>query len=66
VRRFPKAIVSASLAGLNITRLIIAQRLSTIRNAARIIVLTGGEVVQSGTFEELCAAPALFQMRSIG
>ena len=55
-----QAIVSASLAGLNITRLIIAQRLSTVRNASRIIVLTGGEVMQSGTVEQLSAVPGMF------
>ena len=55
-----QAIVSASLAGLNITRLIIAQRLSTVRNVDRVIVLAGGEVMQSGTVEELSAVPGMF------
>ncbi len=35
------------------TRLVIAQRLSTIRMAHRIHVLQGGRVVQSGRYEEL-------------
>jgi ABC-type bacteriocin/lantibiotic exporter with double-glycine peptidase domain len=55
-----QAIVSASLAGLNITRLIIAQRLSTVKNVDRVIVLAGGEVMQSGTVEELSAVPGMF------
>jgi ABC-type bacteriocin/lantibiotic exporter with double-glycine peptidase domain len=55
-----QAIVSASLARLNITRLIIAQRLSTVRSADRIIVLVGGEVAQTGSFDELSVAPGVF------
>ena len=55
-----QAIVSASLAKLNVTRIVIAQRLSTVRDADRIIVLSGGKIVQSGTFVELATAPGLF------
>jgi NHLM bacteriocin system ABC transporter ATP-binding protein len=55
-----QAIVSASVARLNVTRVIIAQRLSTVKSADRIIVLAGGEIVQQGTFDELCAGPGLF------
>jgi ABC-type bacteriocin/lantibiotic exporter with double-glycine peptidase domain len=55
-----QAIVSASLAKLNVTRVVIAQRLSTVKSADRIIVLAGGEIVQSGTFAELIDAPGMF------
>jgi NHLM bacteriocin system ABC transporter ATP-binding protein len=55
-----QAIVSASVARLNVTRVVIAQRLSTVRSADRIVVLAGGAIVQQGTFEELAAAPGLF------
>ena len=55
-----QAIVSASVAKLNVTRIVIAQRLSTVKRADRIIVLSSGEIVQVGTFEELIAAPGLF------
>jgi NHLM bacteriocin system ABC transporter ATP-binding protein len=55
-----QAIVGASLMRLNVTRIVIAHRLSTVQNADRIIVLADGEIVQSGTFEALSAVPGPF------
>jgi ABC-type bacteriocin/lantibiotic exporter with double-glycine peptidase domain len=55
-----QSIVSASLARLNVTRIIIAHRLSTVQHADRILVLVAGRLVQSGTFQELSAAPGVF------
>jgi NHLM bacteriocin system ABC transporter ATP-binding protein len=55
-----QSIVSASLAKLNVTRIIIAHRLSTVQHADRILVLVAGRLVQSGTFRELSAAPGVF------
>jgi NHLM bacteriocin system ABC transporter ATP-binding protein len=55
-----QAIVSASLGALNVTRIVIAHRLSTVREADRIIVLVDGKVVQSGTFAELSKVAGVF------
>lgn len=55
-----QAIVTASLDRLKATRIVIAHRLSTIVNADRIIVMADGQVVQSGSYAELIAAPGLF------
>jgi ABC-type multidrug transport system fused ATPase/permease subunit len=38
------------------TAIVIAHRLSTIRQAGRIVVLEGGQIVESGTHDELLAA----------
>ncbi len=48
-----QAIVGSSLAAMNATRIVIAHRLSTIRDADRILVLEGGRIVESGTYDEL-------------
>jgi len=42
------------------TTLVIAHRLATIRKADRILVFDKGEIVESGTFEELTARGGLF------
>lgn len=48
-----QALVSDNIAEMHITRVVIAQRLSTIRNADRILVVEAGQIVQTGTFDEL-------------
>jgi NHLM bacteriocin system ABC transporter ATP-binding protein len=55
-----QAIVTASLARLQVTRIVIAHRLSTIQHADRVYVLVKGQVAQVGTFAELSAAAGPF------
>jgi ABC-type bacteriocin/lantibiotic exporter with double-glycine peptidase domain len=55
-----QAQVSNSLEGLQATRIVIAHRLSTIRNADRIYVLVGGQVVESGSYDDLMARQGIF------
>ncbi|MHC2621325.1 NHLM bacteriocin system ABC transporter ATP-binding protein [Bradyrhizobium huanghuaihaiense] len=55
-----QAIVSDSISRLNLTRIVIAHRLSTVQSADRIVVLDGGRIAQTGTFAELMAQPGLF------
>jgi ABC-type bacteriocin/lantibiotic exporter with double-glycine peptidase domain len=55
-----QAIVSTSLGALNVTRIVIAHRLSTVREADRIVVLVDGKVVQSGTYAELSTVSGVF------
>jgi NHLM bacteriocin system ABC transporter ATP-binding protein len=55
-----QAVVSASIAGLKVTRIVIAHRLSTVRSADRIYVVAAGAVVQAGDYESLRQEPGLF------
>ncbi|KTC99630.1 NHLP bacteriocin export ABC transporter permease/ATPase subunit [Legionella erythra] len=56
-----QAIVIQSLAALNITRVVIAHRLTTIEKADLILVMDQGEVVQSGTYQQLMDKDGLFR-----
>jgi len=55
-----QALVGESLERLQATRVVIAHRLSTIVNADRIFVMDDGQLVQSGTYEELMGQEGLF------
>ena len=56
-----QAQVMRSIAEIAATRIVVAHRLSTIRNADRIYVLSRGQIVQTGTFEELAATAGMFR-----
>lgn len=55
-----QAIVSESVDAMRITRLVIAHRLSTVRNADVILVLDGGRLVEQGSYEELMTRNGVF------
>ncbi len=55
-----QAIVNESVSRLNVTRLVIAHRLSTVQSADRIIVVASGKVVQTGNYAELMVERGLF------
>lgn len=52
--------VAESLAGLQCTRIVIAHRLSTVRDCDRILVLDGGRIAEEGSYDELMARNGLF------
>ena len=55
-----EAIVEANLRRLNITCLVVAHRLSTVRDADEIVVLDAGRVAERGTYDELKARGGRF------
>ena len=56
-----QAAVVEALQNLAITRVVVAHRLSTIRQADRIIVMADGRVVDQGTYDELVARQGAFR-----
>ena len=55
-----QAVVQASLKRLGITRVVIAHRLSSIRDVDRIHVLDAGRIVESGRYEQLMERDGVF------
>ena len=55
-----QAIVQASLKTINATRIVIAHRLSSIRDVDRIHVLDRGRIVETGAYEDLIARGGMF------
>lgn len=55
-----QAIVTRSLDKMHATQIIVAHRLSTIRNVDRVIVIDKGQIVENGSFDELVAQGGIF------
>jgi ATP-binding cassette subfamily C protein len=55
-----QGVVLEALSRLDATRLLIAHRLSTVRDADRIVVLDQGRIVQQGTYAQLAEQPGRF------
>ena len=55
-----QAHVMATLAQMNVTRVVIAHRLSTVRDADLIYVLSEGRIVEQGDYETLAASGGVF------
>ena len=53
--------IQARIDGLGITRIVVAHRLGTIRNADTIHVLDRGKIVESGDYDTLAAQDGLFR-----
>ena len=49
------------IAGLNITRIVISNRISTVKSADFIYVMKDGTIESKGTFRELCKTSELFR-----
>ena len=45
--------ISDALDKMGCTRIVIAHRLSTIKNCNKILVIDRGEIIESGTYDEL-------------
>lgn len=56
-----QAVIRQSLEKLKATRVVIAHRISTIKDADRIFVLQNGRIVQTGTYEELMSREGYFR-----
>ena len=55
-----QAAVCESLDKMKVTRLVVAHRLSTIKNCDRILVMDQGKIVEQGNYEELMKLGGLF------
>jgi NHLM bacteriocin system ABC transporter ATP-binding protein len=55
-----QSIVTKSVSQLAVTRIVIAHRLTTVREADRIYVFDKGRIAQNGKFDELVKAPGPF------
>ena len=57
--------VVETLESIDATKIVIAHRLSTVRNCDRIIVMDKGRIAEEGTYEELMAKKGLFHSLAV-
>lgn len=55
-----QAMVCKSLDKMNVTRIVIAHRLTTVKNCDRILVFNGGRIQEEGNYESLMAQKGMF------
>lgn len=60
-----QAAVCESLDQMNVTRIVVAHRLSTIKNCDRIIVLQDGKIAEQGSYDELMEHQGLFHQLAV-
>lgn len=60
-----QAAVCESLDKMNVTRIVVAHRLSTIKNCDRIVVLQDGKIVEQGTYSSLMEQNGLFHQLAV-
>ena len=51
---------SSAFSKLKCTRIVVAHRLSTVKNCDRIMVIDKGTIAEEGTYEELIAKDGIF------
>jgi ABC-type bacteriocin/lantibiotic exporter with double-glycine peptidase domain len=61
-----EALIHRNLSGLGCTRILIAHRLNTVREADLILVMDHGRMVQMGSFQGLLEEPGLFRALAKG
>ena len=55
-----QSVVCDAVKKLNATRIVVAHRLSTVKDCDRILVLNGGKVAEEGTYQELLEKGGIF------
>jgi ABC-type multidrug transport system fused ATPase/permease subunit len=55
-----QTVVAEATRRLNATRIVVAHRLSTVRDADRIVVMDAGRIVPTGTYETLLTEDGVF------